>query len=218
MNLRHFIALSLVFAAGQAWGQVSIGHVGYNPGVPRNIDAIQQAMPGAQVGQIGPDGRIVPVPRPGMLPPGTPEPYPMPMPAVPGQIPGQPGAAGTPSEVEDPNEGRTLPMTAAQEEELRAAEWVMGAADQTMRQSGLSAGRGDQYMFSIASSTLADDRRALSRWKEFLPQFGVNPAKITFESRRLSRQEFDMWASRFVWEACKTGGELAPAGCSELGR
>lgn len=218
VNLRHFIALSLALAAGQAWGQVSIGHVGHDPGVPRNIGAIQQALPNAQVGQIGPDGRVVPAPRPGMLPPGAPQPYPMPMPTAPGQIPGQPDIAKTPPEMEDPNEGRTFPMTAAQEEELRAAEWIMGAASQTMRQSGLSTGRGDQYMLSIASSARVDDRRALSRWKEFLPQFGVDPAKITFESRRLSRQAFDMWASRFVWEACQNGGELAPAGCSELSR
>ena len=211
VNLRHFIALSLALAAGQAWGQVSIGHVGYDPGAPRNIGAIQQALPNAQVGQIGPDGRIMPVPRPGMA-----QPYPMPMPTAPEQIPGQPAVVDTSPEMEDPNEGRTLPMTAAQEEELKAAQWIMGAANQTMRQSGLSTGRGDQYMVSIAGSTQPDDHRALSRWKAFLPQFGVDPAKIAFESRRLSRQAFDMWASRFVWEACQTGGELVPTGCSEL--
>lgn len=132
----------------------------------------------------------------------------------------QQGSAGPAQEEQppaDPNEGREMPLTAADREMRDRALWQLGASAQSMRQSGLSSGRGDRYMLSIAASTHPDDRRTLYRWKEWLPQFGVDPVKINFESRRLGRADFDRWASRFVWEACRGYSFAAPPACQGVG-
>lgn len=221
MNLRLFFAVSLVLASGQAFGQVNISRAGVDPYGPRNLGAIQQAMPGAQVSQIGPDGRIIPVGNPAQLPiqmPGQ----------LPGQIPGQlpPQDTIDPTGLvqqtdQDQGAERKLPPSPEDEAALETARWAAGAADQQLRQTGRTKGRGDQFFVSIASSTDADDRRTLYRWKTFLPQFGVHQGKVNYEANRLSRQDFDMWASRFVWEACHTAeliGSEKPSGCAQVGK
>jgi hypothetical protein len=206
-RLALFALLSLSLASLQATAQTTIGHVGALPPGPANLSAIQEALPNAQVSSIqsmpGNSGMIAPgQAAPGLIAPGMPAPQ------------GPMDASGGPADL---NADKQFPLTAEERAAQRRAFWDAGSASQYARQKGLQIGRGDQLYVSIAGSALASDRMVLLRWKQWLPQFGVDPAKVEDESRRLSRAQFDAWASRFVWLSCNgPQADDRPVGCALL--
>jgi len=177
------------------------------PGSPGMVSAISEAMPTAQVSSVNslpstPPTEASLIGRATPLPIGT---------------EAAPSATLT-QEVTTQTVPVEYPESPAEKAARQAAIWEAGAASQALRQSGLSFGQGDHFFSSIASSEKKDDQIVLSRWKAWLPQFGVEPSKIEDESRRLSRPMFDAWASRFVWFACSPqSGDIRPAGCDQLG-
>lgn len=68
---------------------------------------------------------------------------------------------------------------------------------QELRQSGgrfeLPNARG------FASSSNMSDQLRLKEWRRHLLNVGLPKEKIDFEARRLNREDFELWASRFVW-------------------
>ena len=218
MNLRPLVFASLALFSFSAWSQVQIDYLAPTPGAPSpgsqnaREAILQDAIPGARVSHVSQMGPQAQQAYPSMAAPGHQSPQPSPlMPQAGTANPGQ-----EISETTDPNEGREMPPSSLDRAQRDQVLWQMGATSQSLRQSGIASGRGDQYMLSIAASFDPDDRRALYRWKEWLPQFGVDPVKITFEARRLSRSSFDAWASRFVWEACGGYSSIPPAECQRL--
>lgn len=218
MNLRPLVFASLAFFSFSAWSQVQVDYLAPNPGAhsPAAQNAreaiLQDAIPGARVSHVSQMGPQVQQAYPSMAAPGNQ--YPQPAPLMPQAGIANPGQEM--SETTAPNEGREMPPSNLDRAQRDQVLWEMGATSQSLRQAGIASGRGDQSMLSIATSFNPDDRRALYRWKEWLPQFGVDPVKITFESRRLSRSSFDAWASRFVWEACGGYSITPPAACQGL--
>lgn len=202
----------------QAFGGGTTVHHAGGPGSPGMVSATQEVFPGADVSSVntlpplnGPQapsqssliGRATPIPINPSVEPG----------GVDGGQPQGQGQEQTPDDV-------VYPDSPADVAARKAALWEAGTASQQLRQKGIRLGQGDRYYSSIAGSPSEDDRVVLSRWKAFLPQFGVDPAKIEDESRRLPRATFDAWASRFVWLACSPHSanmtNMRPAGCDHL--
>lgn len=68
---------------------------------------------------------------------------------------------------------------------------------QELRQSGGRFELPNARGFS-ASSNMSDQLR-LKEWRRHLLNVGLPKEKIDFEARRLNREDFELWASRFVW-------------------
>lgn len=195
----------------QAFGGGTTVHFAGGPGSPGMVSAMQEVLPGADVSSVHtlPPRNGAQVPTESSLIGRA-----MPIPINPAVTPGTVEGA-QPQDV--PSEDVVYPDSPADIAARKAALWEAGAASQQLRQKGLSLGQGDRYHGSIAASKTEDDRVVLSRWKAFLPQFGVDPAKIEDESRRLPRAAFDAWASRFVWFACSSQSTSPrPTGCNHL--
>lgn len=79
------------------------------------------------------------------------------------------------------------------------AQRLMWATDpvQNLRQEGGKMERPTPRGFS--SSAQASDRLRMAEWKRHLLNLGLPESKIDFEARRLSREEFEQWASKLVW-------------------
>ena len=79
------------------------------------------------------------------------------------------------------------------------AQRLMWATDpvQNLRQEGGKMERPTPRGFS--SSSQASDRLRMAEWKRHLLNLGLPESKIDFEARRLSREEFELWASKLVW-------------------
>jgi len=79
------------------------------------------------------------------------------------------------------------------------AQRLMWATDpvQNLRQEGGKMERPTPRGFS--SSAQASDRLRMAEWKRHLLNLGLPESKIDFEARRLSREEFELWASKLVW-------------------
>ena len=80
--------------------------------------------------------------------------------------------------------------------EASAQAWSFDPVQQ-LRQSGERLER--PLSRGIAHSASSSDQARLAQWRVHLLNVGVPASKITFEANRLNREEFELWASRFVW-------------------
>ena len=81
-----------------------------------------------------------------------------------------------------------------QQEALAAWEFD---PQQRIRQSGQRIERPDNRGFYYATSS--SDRSLLQRWVTQLVSEGVSESKVLFEAKRLSKDEFQRWASKIIW-------------------
>lgn len=68
---------------------------------------------------------------------------------------------------------------------------------QEIRQSGQKLEHPLYHGFAF--DTDIKSQQLLQAWKAELLNFGLPLSKINFEAKRLSQDEFQMWASRFIW-------------------
>lgn len=80
--------------------------------------------------------------------------------------------------------------------QTKALLW-MNDPTQDLRQSGGKLER--PLARGFANSSAPQDQRRLDEWRRQLLNVGVPQSKIEFEARRLNREDFELWASRFVW-------------------
>jgi hypothetical protein len=126
--------------------------------------------------------------------------------APPAPVAQSPAAAVPPQEAGKPAiAGQEQPLTASEQgytgntEAMKAAmmrEAADAAAMDTPRQ------RGEKLTvpsFYNPVSANWEYGQWLANWKDRLVGIGVAPAKVDFESRRLTQEDFAMWASRMVW-------------------
>lgn len=92
-------------------------------------------------------------------------------------------------------QGAAPALSPAELEALRRA-----AEDELVFNSPMQ--RGDVVPFGSYGNVISSDRggqAVLSQWRVALQCAGVTPDKVALESERLSRQSFEMWASRIIW-------------------
>ena len=116
-------------------------------------------------------------------------------PAIPGMgIPGM--GQQTQVQPQQPEVEKILPPS-PQEEWARQAEQWNSDTSQQLRQSGGSMGHPPHRGFFFSSSS--SDKSLLHDWVHELKNHGVSEEKIIFEAKRLNKEDFLRWASRFVW-------------------
>lgn len=150
--------------------------------------AQNQVAPGVEITSPFMGGMPAPdMSTPGYVPPGMVDPMPMPMTPSPDQAPTQPqesGQAGTAAE-------QGLVDRSQEEEARRMMEDIM--ARSTARQRGIVV-----HVPTLANPVSSDpaSREWLHNWEFILGAVGVSQSKVRFEASRLSRDDFESWASR----------------------
>lgn len=108
-----------------------------------------------------------------------------------GQLGGPIQSPVVPGQAEAP-----LARPPADNSEFTKMMWQFDPSQQ-LRQSGERLERADARGF--ASSRSSSDQVRLQEWSRHLQNAGVPEQKIMFEAKRLSKDDFELWASRFVW-------------------
>lgn len=158
--------------------------------------AQNQVAPGVEVSPPFMGGMPAPgVGTPGYVPPGMVDSMVDPMPAIPS--PGQGQAAATPPMQGNGDAGAAtaaeqgLVDHSQEEEARRMMEDIM--ARSTARQRGIVV-----HVPTLANPVSTDpaSREWLHNWEFILNSVGVSKTKVRFEASRLSRDDFESWASR----------------------
>ena len=112
--------------------------------------------------------------------------------SAPGSQPTDPNAVAPQPEVGGPSNEKPP----REDGELQAELWAFDPV-QLPRQQGMVIGQPLHHGFAYSQDP--SDQRRLAEWTLHLQNEGMNLRKIEFEAQRLDRQDFEMWASRFVW-------------------
>lgn len=99
-------------------------------------------------------------------------------------------------QTQQPQEDPSLDRPPVEDMEAKRLMWALDPV-QNLRQEGGRMERPNARGFS--SSAQSSDRLRVAEWKRHLLNLGIPESKIEFEARRLNRDEFEMWASKFVW-------------------